>query len=94
MKVPHALDLHGAQVLPVLAWLLLFANWSESRRTRTMIAGTLGYSGLVAVSALQAYSGRAPLDLGPAGAVTLGISAVLVVGAYAAALSGSTNRPA
>ena len=57
MKVPHALALHGAQVLPLLAWLLLFAKWSESRRTRTMIAGTLGYSGLVAVSALQAYSG-------------------------------------
>ncbi len=95
MKVPHALALHGAQVLPALAWLLLFTDWSESRRTRTMIAGTLGYGGLVAVSALQAHSGRAPLDLGPGSAVALGISAVLSVGAYAAALSGrSTKKPA
>lgn len=88
MKVPHALALHGAQVLPVLAWLLLFTNWSEARRVRTVVLGAAGYSGLVAVSALQAYSGRAPLDLDPVGAVTLGISAVLVVGAYVVALRG------
>ena len=63
IKVPHALALHGAQVLPVLAWLLLFTNRSETQRTRTVILGAVGYSVLVAISAIQAFGGRAPLDL-------------------------------
>src|SRR5215471_15544098 len=71
MKVPHALSLHALQVLPVLTWLLSFADWSEARRTRTVIVAAAGYVPLVAVSALQAFSGRAPLDLGPATASVL-----------------------
>ena len=49
----------------MLALLLLFTNWSERRRMQTVILGAAGYGGLVAVGALQAYSGRAPLDLTP-----------------------------
>ena len=92
MRVPHALALHGAQVLPLLAWLLLFTNWSEIKRTRTVILGAGGYLGLVAVSALQTFSGRAPFDLTLTPAVALGICATLLVGAYAAALSGIQTK--
>lgn len=31
MKVPHALALHGAQVLPLLAWLLLHTDWKDRK---------------------------------------------------------------
>ena len=88
MKVPHALALHAAQVLPVLAWLLLFTNRSETQRTRTVILGAVGYSVLVAISALQAFGGRAPLDPTLGVALVLGMGAVFLVGAYATALIG------
>jgi hypothetical protein len=92
MKVPHALALHSPQVLPVLAWLLSFTNWSESQRIRTVITGALGYGGLVAVSALQAYSGRAPLDLTLGVAAVLGVGGFFFVGAYAAAWRGLQTK--
>ena len=88
MKVPHALTLHGAQVLPVLAWLLLFTTWSESRRTRAVMLATGGYTGLVAISAFQTFSGLAPFDLSLVAALLLGISAIGLISAYAAALIG------
>ena len=88
MKVPHALTLHGAQVLPVLAWLLLFTTWSESRRTRAVMLATGGYTGLVAISAFQTFSGLAPFDLSLVAALVLGISAIGLISAYAAALIG------
>jgi len=93
MKIPHALALHGAQVLPVLAWLLLFTNWNEIQRTGTVTVGAAGYAGLVVVSASQTFSGRAPFDLDLPTALVLGICAVFLVGAYAAAVIGlRTNR--
>jgi hypothetical protein len=88
LKLIHALALHGAQVLPLLAWFAGFANWTETRRTATVLAGAVGYVALVGISALQAFNGRAPLDL-PLGAVlVLGTGAVFLVGAYAVALTG------
>ena len=93
MKIPHALASHGAQVLPVLAWLLLFTNWNEIQRTGTVTVGAAGYAGLVVVSASQTFSGRAPFDLDLPTALVLGICAVFLVGAYAAAVIGlRTNR--
>ncbi len=88
MKVPHALTLHAAQVLPVLAWLLLFTNWSEIRRTQAVIVAAAGYTGLVAVSAFQTFSGVAPFDLSLVAALVFGISAGGLIVAYAAALIG------
>ena len=88
MKVPHGLSLHGIQVLPVLAWLLLFTPWSESRRTRAVALAAAGYTGLVTASAVQTYSGRAPLDLTLPVALILGLSVASVAAAFAIALIG------
>ncbi len=85
MKVPHALSLHALQVLPVLAWLLSFANCIEARRTQTILTGAAGYITLVAVTALQAFSGRAPFDLNFITAIVLGVGVVVLAGAYARA---------
>ena len=92
MKIPHALALHGAEVLPVLAWLLLFTPWSEIRRARTVIAGAVSYTGLVAVSALQAFNGLAPFNLSLPAALALGTSVLLLAASYATALIGIQRR--
>jgi len=92
MRVPHALALHGAQVLPLLAWLLHFTNWSEVKRMQTVLLGAGGYLGLVAVSALQTFSGRAPFDPTLLIVLALGICTALLVGAYTAALRGIQSK--
>ena len=63
MKVPHALALHAAQVLPLLGLLLSFTNLSETKRTRFVIVGVLSYSALVGITAFQAFNGHPIVDL-------------------------------
>jgi hypothetical protein len=89
MKVPHALTLHAIQVLPLLAFLLLFTNWSESRRLTAVMVAAVGYTGLVIVSAFQTFSGLALFDMNLLAGLGFGISAVNLIVAYAAAWSGS-----
>jgi len=55
MKVPHALALHAAQVLPLLALLLSFTNLNETKRTRFVIVGVLSYSMLVGITAVHPF---------------------------------------
>ena len=86
LKVPHAVTLHALQVLPALAWLLLFTNWPESRRTKAVIVAAAGYIGLAAVSVLQTFNGLAPIDLNLLTALLLGISVIGIGSAYIAAL--------
>jgi hypothetical protein len=81
MKLPHALTLHAIQVVPAMALLLHFTTWSESRRTRIVLAAGVGYAGLVAFSLWQALNGLAPLDLSVLSALLLGGSLSLLVGA-------------
>jgi hypothetical protein len=88
MKVPHALTLHAIQVLPLLAFLLLFTNWSESRRLAAVIVAAAGYTGLVIVSAFQTLSGLALFDMTLLAGLGFGISALNLIVAYAATLVG------
>jgi hypothetical protein len=94
MKLPHALTLHALQVLPLLALLLSLARWTEPRRLATVVAASLGYAGLVALSLWQTFHGLAPLSLGPF-ALTLGLvfSGVLA-GSFLYALTGLRPRAA
>jgi hypothetical protein len=85
MKVPHALALHGAQILPFLAWLLLFTDWSEGRRTKAVLLVAIGYAGLIAVSAFQTFRGHALLDLHPITAVFLVAASMVVLATYVVA---------
>jgi hypothetical protein len=64
MKVPHAVAIHGIQVLPALAWLLSFAALPEQRRVGLVRVAVGGYVALVVVSVLQTASGVAPFDVG------------------------------
>jgi len=88
MKMPHALTLHAIQVLPVPAFLLLFTNWSESRRLTAVILAAAGYAGLVVVGAFQTFSGLALFDMSLLARLGFGISSVSLIVAYAAALVG------
>jgi len=86
MKVPHAVTLHALQVLPILAWLLFFSKWTERRRTQVVLVAAAGYSGLVAVSMMQTFSGVATFNLSVLNGFLLLLSVMSLVGAYLAAL--------
>jgi hypothetical protein len=92
MKVPHAVSMHGIQVLPFLAWLTGFTRWPERIGSAIVLAGSAGYAGLVVVAALQTFSGLAPFDLDAPVTALLSISAALLLGAFAVAVGG-LGRP-
>ncbi|WP_433242812.1 hypothetical protein ACQPYK_38750 [Streptosporangium sp. CA-135522] len=99
LKVPHAITLHGLQVLPALAALLTLTAWTERARTRLVALAVAGYGGLVAVSALQAAQGLAPADLTVISGVLLTGSATALAVAGAMTLArlrtgGRTGSPA
>lgn len=56
-KVPHALTLHAAQVLPALAWVLGFADLDERTRLRLVWMGSLGYGSISAVATSRRLAG-------------------------------------
>ena len=78
MKLPHALSLHAIEVLPVMAWLLLFSDWNEASRLRVVLVAAAGYCLLVAAAAYQTFSGVAPFDMTLPSAVGHGIGVILL----------------
>jgi hypothetical protein len=88
MKVPHAVTIHGLQVLPALAWLTQFSRWSEHRRVRIVAVAVVGYAGLCLASAWQTFNGIATLDLDAAGTVGVAVSIVLLGAAFITTLRG------
>jgi hypothetical protein len=53
VKATHAVTMHAVLLLPALAWLLSFTDWSEQRRVRAVAVAAVGYAALAAVVALQ-----------------------------------------
>ena len=86
IKVPHAITLHALQVLPILAWLLLFSTWRERQRLLAVLIAGAGYIGLVAVTLIQTFSGHATFDLSLLTFFLLAISVATIIGPYLAAL--------
>jgi|SRR5947207_11467253 len=43
LKPTHGVTMHAILILPALAWLLSFVDWSERRRERTVLLASLGY---------------------------------------------------
>jgi hypothetical protein len=57
VRVPHFLGIHGMQAIPLFAWLLTFTGWSDARRQRFVIAGSLSYFALFILVLAQALGG-------------------------------------
>ena len=92
LKVPHALGLHGLQVLAVLA-LILERTQVSARSAATGVAScALGYGLLIAAATLQTYAGLGPLALTPLTGIAALAGAVLVAGPYLRGLS-ALRRP-
>jgi hypothetical protein len=87
MKVPHAVGIHGIQVLPAFAWLLSFTALAERQRLLLVRTATAGYTALVAVSVLQTAAGVAPFDLGVVAALLYLVAVALLGSALVAALA-------
>jgi hypothetical protein len=86
LKLPHAVALHGLQVLGLLALILERSRLAESRRWQIVVVAIAGYADALGVAAIQAFGGRAPLDLTPLTLVGAFAAVVLLFLAYASAL--------
>ena len=82
LKLTHGAMMHGVLMLPALAWLLSFSNWSERRRVSLVVVATGGYLMLIGVVATADLVGRSPLPSSPAivALFTLGAISLLVTG--------------
>jgi hypothetical protein len=78
LKVPHALALHGLQVMVVLAALLERSTLDVRTRVGTVLLCATAYAFLLSVSVVQAEFGKAPLELDPV-SVLFSAGAVLVI---------------
>ena len=93
LKVPHAFTLHVAQVLSALAILLLVSDSTEQRRVRIVSMAAVGYGLVIASTGLQAYAGRAPLDLVITTTVLALVGLALMAVSAVLALRGLAHRP-
>jgi hypothetical protein len=73
LKRTHAVTMHAILVLPLLAWLLSFADWSERRRVGVVLLGAAGYALVAGVVAVENVVGL-PVSTTPLGAEALVVS--------------------
>jgi hypothetical protein len=57
LKPTHAVTMHAILVLPLLAWLLSFADWSERDRLRAVLLASTAYFVLASVIAISNIAG-------------------------------------
>ncbi|HEY2672150.1 MAG TPA: hypothetical protein VGJ07_17500 [Rugosimonospora sp.] len=96
LKPLHAVAMHAILVVPGLAWLLRFTDWSESRRVRLVWTAIASYAVLTVVVGVEVFAGISPLDA-PAVPTVLSLIAVLAlvsagVTALSAVLRASAGR--
>lgn len=88
LKPAHAVTMHAILVLPVLAWLLSFVNWTERRRLRVVLLGAAGYILLAGVVAVGNFAGLEARDAPPAAIVLTAIGMLALIAAGLLALNG------
>ncbi|HKN36697.1 MAG TPA: hypothetical protein VJX16_25930 [Terriglobales bacterium] len=93
LKPTHAVAMHGILVLPALAWLLSFTDWSERRRMALVVAATVGYLLVVGMVAMANVTGVSPQRLPLPMAAILTLGAVSLVVAAGVTLVGVTRAP-
>jgi hypothetical protein len=93
LKPPHAVAMHAILVLPALAWLSSFANWSERRRVGIVLVASAGYVTLTAAVAAGTYMGG-DWRHWPAGMIALLAAAALsLLASSMTTLSAAASAP-
>lgn len=92
LKVPHALALHGLQVLGVLAVILERTRVSARAAVIAVASCAAGYLLVLAAATLQTYSGLGPLALTPLALLAALVGAALIAGPYLRGLA-ALRRP-
>lgn len=80
LKPTHAVTMHGILVLPLLAWLLSFADWSERRRMGVVLTAAAGYVAVVGVVVVTNVMGIALGRMPAAMTTILGVGVAVVLG--------------
>lgn len=93
MKVPHAVALHGLQVVPALAWLVGFGSTDEGVRIRLVALCAASYAAMLAGTLVQMVAGRAPLDPSPIVLLLYVAGSAGVAAAYAVGLLSLRRAP-
>jgi hypothetical protein len=85
LKATHEVTMLGVLMLPLLAWLASFTNWSERRRRELVLVATLGYVLLTAVVVTADVSGLSArqMPLPMIVALSIAASALVVAGGLA-----------
>jgi hypothetical protein len=76
LKPTQAVTMHAIMVLPLLAWLLAFADWPERRRVRVVWLATVAYMLLAGGVAFENVVGLSASEV-PTGSVALIASGVI-----------------
>jgi hypothetical protein len=74
LKLPHAISLHGLQVLPLLGAWVARLNWTAGAARFWIALSGAGFFGLAVTAQVHAYTGRALADIGSAAAAAMGAS--------------------
>lgn len=64
-KSGHAATMHGILILPALAWLASYTNWTEAQRIRVIALACTGYllaAGVVVIDTFTAVDPLVPLE--------------------------------
>ena len=100
LKPTHAVMMHAILVLPALAWLLSFVNWTEQRRLGVVLLAATGYvvvAGVVTVGNLVGLElhqmPSAANGLLAAGALLLLSVWLMTIKAVAAPTANGIHRP-
>jgi hypothetical protein len=93
LKPIHAVTMHAILVLPALAWLLSFVNWTEQRRLVVVLVAAAGYVILAAAVAVGNIGGL-ELSHVPAATVALvGVGSLLLLATGVLAISAVARTP-
>jgi hypothetical protein len=93
LKPTHAVTMHAILLLPALAWLLSFANWTEQRRLRVVLLAGAGYVVLGGVVAVGNVVGLGLRQVSAATAVLFAVGALLLLATGLLAARGVARAP-
>jgi hypothetical protein len=80
--------MHGILVLPLLAWLLSFADWPERRRLGVVLLGAAGYTLMAGVVAVGNVASVSSSNIPLASSAFAGLGAVGLLAAGLLAVNG------